>query len=239
MLSFMREQEAGHPSDRSSAGTGPRDARSPDPAGPQEYLTVAANSKNLRRSTILVIALFCMGLAGLWLMIRRSQPQAASAQQSRDDEIRIETAISELTGVNSEMTDRMDEIVQKFYEFSDVVQVKVNELVKNPFQAEGGTQELPDQIVVTDDSQTQAELFRRQRLQQKARTLRLLSVMRSENGRCCMINDQILREGDRIEDFTVAQIGSNFVEVVWQHEDDAGESVSENQDLKIVLKLSE
>jgi preprotein translocase subunit SecG len=241
MLSFMREQEGGNPSDRSSAGTGPRDARSPDPGGSQEYLTVSANSKNLRRSTILVIVLFCMGLVGLWLMIRRSQPQAASAQQSREDEIKIETAISELTGVSSEMTDRMDEIVEKFYEFSDVVQVKVNELVKNPFQVEGCMEELKDQIVVADDSQTQAELIRRQRLQQKARNLRLLSVMRSENGRCCMINDQILREGDRIEDFTVTQIGSNFVEIVWpnEHEDDADESVSETQDLKIVLKLSE
>lgn len=237
MLSFMREQEIGNPSDRSSKGTGPRDARSPD--GPQEYLTVAANSRNLRRSTIFVIVLFCIGLAGLWLMIRKTTPQAASAQRSRDDEIRIETAISELTGVSSEMTSRMDEIVQKFYEFSDVVQVKVSELVKNPFQVEGCMQELKDQIVVADDSETQAELIRRQRLQQRARNLRLLSVMRAENGRSCMINDQILREGDKIEDFTVAQIGSNSVEIVWQHEDDADESVSETQDLKIVLKLSE
>ncbi len=237
MLSFMREQEIGNPSDRSSKGTGSRDARSPD--GPQEYLTVTANSRNLRRSTIFVIVLFCIGLAGLWLMVRKSKPQAASAQRSRDDEIRIETAISELTGVSSEMTSRMDEIVQKFYEFSDVVQVKVSELVKNPFQVEGCMQELKDQIVVADDSETQAELIRRQRLQQRARNLRLLSVMRSENGRSCMINDQILREGDKIEDFTVAQIGSNSVEIVWQHEDDADESVSETQDLKIVLKLSE
>ena len=38
------------------------------------------------------------------------------------------------------MADRMDEIVQKFYEFSDVFQVKVGELAKNPFEVEGFVQ---------------------------------------------------------------------------------------------------
>jgi len=239
MLSFMREQGAGNSSDRSPAGVGPQDAKSPEEGGAQEYLTVAANSKNLRRSTILVVVVLGVGLVALWLMIHKSQPQAASAEQTRDDETRIETAISELTGVSSQMADRMDEIVKKFYEFSDVAQVEVNELVKNPFQVEGFMKELKDKVVVGDDSHVQAELIRRQRLQQQASTLRLLSVMRSENGHCCMINDQILRQGDRIEEFTVAQIGSNFVELVWRRGEAAAGSGSETQDLKVTLKLSE
>ena len=70
-----------------------------------------------------------IGLLGLMLMIRRSQPQAASAAPAAGDQTKIEAAITRLTGVRSEMADRMDEIVKKFYEFSDVVQVKVDELV--------------------------------------------------------------------------------------------------------------
>lgn len=238
MLSFMREQGAGNPSDRSPARAGPRDATAPVDAGAQEYLTVAANSKNLRKSTLLVVALFGVGLLCLWLMIRKTQPQAASAQQASDDETRIESAISQLTGVGSEVA-TMNEIVNKFYEFSDVVQIKVNELVKNPFQVEGNMQELKDQVVVGDDAQIQAELMRRRWLQQQASALRLLSVMRSESGLCCMINDQILREGDKIDEFTVSRIGNNFVQLVGPQQEAADGSVSENEDLKIVLKLSE
>jgi len=48
------------------------------------------------------------------------------------------------------MAGRMDEIVKKFYEFSDVVQVKVNELVKNPFAVEGFAKDLNAGAVVED-----------------------------------------------------------------------------------------
>ena len=44
----------------------------------------------------------------------------------------------------------MDEIVKKFYEFSDVVQVKVGELAKNPFEVEGFTKDLKTGVVVED-----------------------------------------------------------------------------------------
>ena len=239
MLSFMREQGAGNSSDRAAPGAGPQNGGSSDSAGSQEYYTVATNRRNLRRSTILVTILVGIGLVCLWLMIRRVEPQAASAQQGQDDETKIEAAIGRITGVNSEMVDRMDEIVNKFYEFSDVAQVEVGELVKNPFQVEGYMKDLQDEVVVDEDPTVQAELIRRQRLQQRASTLRLLSVMQSEDGNCCMINDQILRQGDTIEDFTVARIGSNSVDLVWRATDASGTNVSQTDDLKIVLKLSE
>lgn len=233
MLSFMREQGAGNSSER------PQASASPGAADAQEFLTVAANSKNLRRSTILVAILVTAGLACLGLMIRRSQPQAASAKQSQDEEKNIEAAIVRLTGVNSEVNNGMDAVVKKFYEVSDVFQVKVNELTKDPFQSEGATARGPrEEIPVGIDPQAQAELLRRRQFQQQAATLKLLSVMRSENGHCCMINDQILRQGDTIENFTVKQINGSSVELFWLP---AGVSadVSKPEDFKIVLKLSE
>jgi hypothetical protein len=81
---------------------------------------VATNSKSLRRSTMLVAVLVGIGLVSLLLMIRRSAPQAASARETAGDQ-KIEAAISRLTGGRTEMAGRMDEIVKKFYEFSDVV----------------------------------------------------------------------------------------------------------------------
>jgi hypothetical protein len=238
MLSFMREQEPRKASERSSTGTGPQDLSPQEDLGAQEYLTVAANSKSLRKSTILVAVLVGIGLVCLLLMIRKSQPQAAAAAAGKNDQTKIEAAISRLTGVRSEMADRMDEIVQKFYEFSDVVQVKVNELAKNPFEVEGFMKEIKAEAVLDEDPQMQAERIRRQRLQQQANSLKLLSIMRSGQGDCCMINDQILRQGDLIEGFTISAIGSNSIELTWRP-DGISAGASQTEEMKIVLKLSE
>jgi len=238
MLSFMREQEPQNTSDRPSRGAGPEGVPPADPAGPQDYLTVTANRKSLRRSTTLVAVLVAIGLICLLLMIRRSQPQAASAAPTGGDQTKIETAISRLTGVRSEMVGRMGEIVNKFYEFSDVVQVKVNELVKNPFEVEGFMKDLKTTASV-DDPQAQAELIRRQRLEQQVKTLKLLSIMRSDQGNCCMINDRILRQGDALEGFKVVQIGGSSVELVWSPNGAPQAEVSPTEEMKVVLKLSE
>lgn len=238
MLSFMREQGAENPADRSSTEAGSRNPPSAEGPGAQEYLTVAANSKSLRRSTILVAVLVAIGLVCLLFMIRKSQPQAASAKQSAGDEKKIEAAITRLTGVRSEMVDRMDEIVQKFYEYSDVFQVKVSELAKNPFHVEGVAQSVKGETVVPYDPQAQAEQIRREKMQQQAATLRLLSVMRSDSGHSCMINDEILRQGDIIEGFTVARIGDSFVELTWSSEGILA-GASETDKLNITLKLTE
>lgn len=238
MLSFMREQEAGNPAERPSGEAGSRNPQAAEGPGAQEYLTVAANRQSLRRSTILVAILVAIGLVCLLFMIRKSQPQAASAKQSGGDEKKIEAAISRLTGVRSEMVDRMDEIVKKFYEFSDVFQVKVSELAKNPFQVEGGVKAVPGVAAVPEDPQAQAEQVRREKMQQQAATLRLLSIMRSDIGHSCMINDEILRQGDIIEGFVISQIGNNFVELTWLPAGAAG-NASETEKLSVTLKLSE
>jgi hypothetical protein len=240
MLSFMHEQEAGTSSDHSSTSTGPEGAPPAGSPDAQEFLTVAASRKNVRRSTILVAILVAIGLVCLMFMIRKSQPQAASAKQAKTDETKIEAAISRLTGVRSEMAGRMDAIVKKFYEFSDVFQVKVSELSKNPFEVEGLTMKgLKDQGAAGEDPQAQAELLRRQKMQEKAGTLKLLSIMRSDSGHSCMINDRILQQGQTIEGFTILQIGSNFVELAWSDGTTPDNTASETKDWTITLKLSE
>jgi len=238
MLSFMREPGAGNSSEHPPTEAGARDVKVPDGADAQEYLTVATNSKDVRRSTIVVVILVAAGLLGLLFMIHKSRPQAAAAKQAREEQAKIEDAIGRLTGVSSEMVDRMDEIVNKFYQFSDVFQVKVDELVKDPFEVEGNMKPLQGKVIMAQDSQAQAGLMR-QRLQQQAGTLKLLSVMRSSDGDSCMINDQILRQGDRIEDFTVAKIASNSVELAWSPAGAASQSESQSEETKIILKLSE
>jgi preprotein translocase subunit SecG len=241
MLSFMREQGSGNSAESASAGTGPQDARSPDSAGPQEFLTVATTRKTLRRSTMIVVALLVVGLVGLWMMIHKIQPQAAAAQ-SQAEQAKIEQAISHLTGSSTEMMGRMDAIVKKFYEFSDVFQVKVSELTKNPFDVEGGVKTTKPNPVVAEDPQLRAQMLRNQRLQQQVSTLKLLCITQPGQNNSqdyyCVINDQQLRAGDKVEDFIVRRIGSNSVELVWSG-GGSGSSGSETEEIKITLKLSQ
>jgi preprotein translocase subunit SecG len=242
MLSFMREQGSGNGAEPVSADTGPQGVESPGDTGPQEFLTVATTRKTLRRSTIVVVVLLVVGLACLYMMIRRIQPQAAAAQASQAEQAKIEQAIGRLTGASTEMVGRMDAIVKKFYEFSDVFQVKVSELTKNPFEVEGGVKTEKPNPVVAEDPLLRAQMQRNQRLQQQVSTLKLLCITQpGQNGSrdfYCVINDQQLRQGDKVEDFTVRRIGSNSVDLVWSNPGGAG-SGSETEDVKITLKLSQ
>ena len=210
MLSFMRERELEDLPVQGEAGSGESqiadgESRESNGAG-EEYLSVAARNENVRKSTILLAVLFVTGLLCLWFMIKSSTPQEAAGGVISTEESRIEQAIARLTGVRSEMFNRMDEIVKKFYEFSDVQQVQVNELVKNPFEHEiflGNVEE------ISDNKGGQSEDIR-----QKAESMQLMSLMQSEQGNSCMIDDMVLYEGDTINGFKVSQISDSFVKLV-------------------------
>ena len=228
MLSFMREQELEDSSvQKPPAAAGGLPTAGTEGAQEQEYVTVAADDKNVRKSTMRLAALFAIGLLCLLFMIKKSTPQRATASAVGTEEPQIELAITRLTGVRSEMFNRMDEIVKKFYEFSDVQQVNVEELAKNPFKNEiflGNIKKISD--TEERDSDIDIEMMRQQQLRQQAKDMQLLSIMQSERGNCCMIDDRILYEGDSIKSFTVKQISDSFVKLA-------------SEGIEIILKLSE
>ncbi len=224
MLSFLREQEVSNTSEQQMPG-GAKANHTKD-TKEQEYFTVAAKSKNVRKSTMLLAVLFGIGLLCLCFMIKKSTPKTASADIDNAEEARIEMAITQLTGIRAEMYDRMDEIVGKFYEFSDVLQVEVDELLRNPFELEKFLASLRSQLGDNEKFDIDAERLLQQQLRQQANGMRLLCIMQSEQGRCCMIDDQILYEGGSIKDLKVTRIGDASVEL-------------ESEDVKVVLKLTE
>ena len=234
MLSFMREQNTGDLPARKSGHDG---AKSPDGSvkvSEQEFITVAANSKKVKRTTTLLAVFFVAGLLCLWLMVKKSSPQVAGAAPADTNEVDIARAISHITGVKSEMFNRMDEIVNKFYEFSDVLQVEVGELVKNPFELEmflANLKAKADEQVVEIDF----EAIRRQKIQQEADKLLLMSIMESDQGYCCMIDAKTLYPGDRIANFKLIQIANSFVKVQW---DPAEPEPEDAEIVEIILKLS-
>ena len=171
-------------------------------------------------------------------MIKKSSPQAASAAADQTEGVKIEAAITRLTGVKSEVFGRMDEIVSKFYEFSDVLQVQVGELVKNPFRLQmflaGEETEVAEMVTEVD-----AETLWRQQIQQKAKGLELLSIMQTGRGNCCMIGSDILYEGDSTEGFKVRQIGDSSVKLEWEPKRDEKRLGIQSESVEVVLRLSE
>jgi len=241
MLSFLREQSNGDlPAQKQNAAVESEPGDGAEKPKEQEYLTVAAPGKRTRKSTILLAVLFIIGLLCLGYMIKKSTPRAASAASGVTEETQLEAAIVRLTGVKSEMFNSMDEIVRKFYEFSDVVQVKVGELVKNPFKLEVlSTNVKEESRIEIKVPEIDTEMVQQQQIRQKAKEMRLLSIMQSDRGNCCMIGDKILYEGDFIRDFMVRQIGDNFVKLEWSPDRSKDSSGTQSEPVEIILNLSD
>lgn len=233
MLSFLREQgfedslakEGGKSANGESKN--PNTSARPEKTQEQRYLTVAGQGKNVRRMTVFLVVLFVIGLLCLLFMIKKSVPRTATASSVGIEESQIEKAISRLTGAGSEMFKRMDQIVKKFYEFSDVEQVRVNELVKNPFTLQiflADAEESSDSSD-SEDAAINAEMIRRQQLRQGTKDLQLLTICQMDEGYSCMIDDKILYEGDSIKGYKISQISDSFVKL-------------ELEGVEIVLKIS-
>lgn len=227
MLSFLRGEESEDRSVHESRCDGAgREQSGGDSTNnkqqSEEYLTVAIQGKKVRNTTRLLAVLFGTVLLCLWFMIRQSTPSTATASGSAATDTQqkqIEKAIVRLAGTSSVMFRRIDRIVKKFYEFSKVPQVGVNELVKNPFKHEifiGGRGDLFAAEYYDPNNDGPIEL---------------LSIMKTEGGNCCMIDDKILYEGDSIRDLKVVQIGENFVKLEGKP--------SGGQETEIILKLSQ
>lgn len=220
MLSFLREQDFGGSSDKQAPQSsydkaGGQDNASAGNTQEQQYLTVAAKGKNVHKMTMLLAVLFGIGLLGLVFMIKKSVPGTAAASSTSAEETQIEKAIERLTGVGSELFSRMDQIVKKFYEFSDVRQVGVNELVKNPFEYEMFLTGKGKNTDMTGKEPSD-EFIMRQRIEQGTRGFKLFAICQTEQGNFCMINDKILYEGDSIKEYKVSQIGDDFVKLEFE-----------------------
>jgi len=225
MLSFLQDQNSEElPAEqKKNAAAGKKvSTDGVDKSQESEFLTVASHGKQVRKTTKLLAVIFIIGLLCLGFMIIKSSPDAASAANDQTEQTKVETAIARLTGVKTQMFNRMDEIVNKFYEFSDVPQVRVNELAKNPFELDSASGGLNNGM----DNKLDARALWQQQLKQNSKGMQLWSIMQTHQGNRCMIDDEILAVGDSIRGFKVIQIGDKFVKL-------------ESDGVTIELKLSE
>ncbi len=207
MLDFLHDQQDDDLKSQKSKDTAEKSAPGDDKEQKQdEYFTVKTQGKKLHGSTILLAALFGAGLLSLLFMIKKGTPQTSEAVTPDLEQARIDVIVARLGGVRAEMSNRMDKIIKKFYEFSNTPQVPVSQLIKNPFKFDKflhgwdqGNEDLHS--LIGSYSIDNMQLF---------------SIMSSGNEDakwCCMIDDKILYEGDSIKGFKVCEITENYVKL--------------------------
>lgn len=182
-----------------------------------DYLTVAGREKKLKQSTIILMAVFVVGAFGVWMMIRKAVPSAAAAAQKKDEVAEIEMAIAQLNGMQSEVSGQMKNVTARLNHLSEVGQIAVEDLRKNPF-----TREEPSGQMNADDP-TQKQ-FLEEQARRNAAGLQLWSITASPSGARCMINDKLLHPGDTIEGFSVKEIRTASV-------------IMEQNGIKVELKM--
>lgn len=202
MLSFMKDGQtipAVAATEQNS-----QNGQEPSLTRQEDYLTVSGHGKKLKQSTMLLIALFVIGGIGVFLMVKKATPAQASAAGVKDETKEIESAIAQLNGMQTEMNSKMKSVTGRLNHLKDVGQIDVSELKKNPFMRDESSSQY--------DTSNPAQL---QLLQEQARrqagSLTLWSITASPKGLCCMINDTVVYEGDKIGDFTVKQINKESV----------------------------
>lgn len=238
MLSFLRDQGVDDSSPAEKAGAAGQTTRDGAPsASEQDYIAVSTNTSRVRKSTAVLAVLLVTGLVCIWFMMKKTAPQAAGAATADANALDIEKQIIRITGAKSEIFEKMDELVGKFNEFSEVPQVEVNELVKNPFEQEMFLANLRADITDAEPVLTiDHEAVRRQKAQKQADELNLMTIMRSDKRNCCMIDNKFFYQGDSIGDFTITAIEGNSVKLLWNDDANAADEAAK---VEIILKLAE
>ena len=168
----------------------------------QDYLTPQAGEKTVKQTSMLLICLFVIGGLVLLFMIKKTTPASALAGQD-ESQMQLETAIAQLTGATQDMPDQMKKIVKRFYDFSNVTQVRVADLNKNPFNHV--KVQIQSEPICAQDASIAGSVLKqgimdvsndRELPQKSSSEPRLYGVMKFDKVYCCLINDFLLYEGD-------------------------------------------
>ncbi len=171
----------------------------------EDYLTVSGQNQKVRRSTIILVALFAVGALGIWLMVKKTTPATANAEPSQN-QVQLETALAQLDSMQAEMDAKMNSVAGRFYQFNNVDQVGVEELKKNPFIRKD-----MDSSPNSSGTGVQQQAQIRQEAQVIGMGMELWSITATPKGMCCMIDDKVLYQGDTYRNMTVKSITGKVV----------------------------
>lgn len=180
----------------------------PDFGGDGDTAFVAGEKKPQANPVLLgVLGLAVVG-AGLYYGVLRHGPATASAAQAPPPDA-VATFLSNgqhHVQLMRQMLQDTDRVVAQFRASSMARQVPLKGLRTNPFQIAA---DQPD--ARTDSSSRRRHEEERLAAQAGAERLRLQSVLHGSHVQACMINNQLVQEGQEINGFTVEHIGPQSV----------------------------
>ncbi len=172
-----------------------------------EIIEPAVQEKNVRLTTFILLAAIAAVLATIWLIHKKAAP-AKTIAATGDQQMAIETAIVQLTGMSTENVCQVDQLVKKFYEFADFGQVDPKQFRRNPFNFYSAASDMATDPCALKENDSG--------IKSNAQKMQLQSILQSKYGNCCMIDDTLLYKGDKINGFEVAEIGADFVRLARQ-----------------------
>lgn len=167
--------------------------------GEDEFFTTSVEKTSVKRNTMILVALFVVGAVSIFLMVKNTGPSsagAATANAAANNEIEI--AIAKLSGIKAEIFEKMDGIAKKFDEISNIEQIGVASLQRNPFSLQPAISSRIGNSGIGSKSTV-------------GKYLRLESVIESSDGNICMIDGRIYRQGDRLGSYVVTEVARDMV----------------------------
>ena len=160
-------------------------------------------NKSLNRTTIGLFSICIIAVVAIFLISRGQKPEPIS-EEEKAKSAALDMALAKLTSQAKEQTPQSldaENMVEVFYNYPTNTQVSADELQRNPFMRD---EDAPDETVVVVEKNKGPDL---DALQKKLKELHLQSL----GGTICLINNNVLTEGDKVSDFVIKKIEDNQV----------------------------
>lgn len=194
-------------------------------AGQDEYsggdeAVVSEDKPTVNRGTLVMFGIMILAAASLYVMYKRTSPAAANAAVSPASAEANKTISTFLSGGDrsiksmEQLLKNTEKVVQQFLNYPSLTQVPLGDLRTNPFK-----QFIEAPKTTADAGPSQDALDKKRREEQRMAVLKavqglqLQSIMFSESRRACMINNNLYREGQSLDNFSIEKISPASVVV--------------------------
>lgn len=200
--------------DQSENTTGEGEAQQEEFAGGEESFVVEEQKPTVSRGTLTMFIIMIVCAGGFYYMYRRTGPSTADASITKESAEANKTITSFLKGGDTSIQSMLtllkgtEKRVQQFLTYPNTKQVPLSDLKTNPFRAFEDTPKPsgPDATALSEAAEKKRREEERQAILHSVQGLQLQSIMYSADRSVCMVNSNLYREGQSIENFTIEKI---------------------------------
>jgi hypothetical protein len=180
----------------------------------EENFVVEEHKSSVSRGTMVMFVIMILSAGGFYYMYRKAGPSKANAAISKESVEANKTITSFLSGGDANIKSMLtllkstEKRVQQFLTYPNTKQIPLSDLKTNPFRqvAEAPKIAAPDTTGLSEAAEKKRREEERQAILRAVQSLQLQSIMYSTDRSVCMVNSNLYREGQSIENFTIEKI---------------------------------